>query len=147
MTTTAMLRCCNMAFITFSLFCLAIRAVKRTSTQSPRNIFTKTQVLSEKIRMGTMKVDAKISFAIKVEIVDFHTSPSLFFALDSWERWMPSASENASATAIVRMPPMTTITDPVHDVRPTISPSVVMMPEVMPKLIQVFMDCLMCSVS
>src|SRR5210317_1523359 len=46
---------------------------------------------------------------------------------------MPSASDIASATAIISIPPRTAVIDLVPEFRPTISPMVVITPEVAPK--------------
>lgn len=54
---------------------------------------------------------------------------------------MPNASENASAIAIVNMPPRTTSLECVPECRPTISPRVVIIPEVKPKLNPIFNEC------
>ena len=50
---------------------------------------------------------------------------------------MPRASEKASAIAMVNIPPIITGLEWVLECRPTISPSVVITPEVIPKLIPV----------
>ena len=55
---------------------------------------------------------------------------------------MPKASENASAMAMVNIPPMTASLEPVPECRPTIRPRVVIIPEVKPKLRPVFSECL-----
>jgi hypothetical protein len=47
---------------------------------------------------------------------------------------MPIASENESAIAIVRIPPITAIFKFVPELKPTIKPKVVIIPEVKPKL-------------
>jgi len=57
---------------------------------------------------------------------------------------MPKASENASAIAIVNIPPRITSFEWVPECKPTIRPKVVMIPEVSPKqkpfLIDSFID-------
>ena len=53
---------------------------------------------------------------------------------------MPSASDNASAIAIVRIPPMTASVECVPESSQTIRPSVVIMPEVIQKFIQTLID-------
>ena len=53
---------------------------------------------------------------------------------------MPSASENASAIATVRIPPMTANLKPVPVFSPTIIPSVVIIPEVRPNDTPLFID-------
>ena len=54
---------------------------------------------------------------------------------------MPRASENASAIAIVNIPPMTASFEWVPERSPTINPRVVIMPEVNPKLNPTFSEC------
>ena len=54
---------------------------------------------------------------------------------------MPSASEHASAIAIVSIPPITAIFIFVQKLNQTISPSVVMIHEVTPNDNQVLSDC------
>jgi hypothetical protein len=49
-------------------------------------------------------------------------------------------SANASAIAIVRMPPITTNFESVLEWRPTIKPNVVIIPEVRPKLKPILND-------
>jgi len=55
---------------------------------------------------------------------------------------MPSASENASAIAMVKMPPITASFEFVPEARPISNPSVVIIPEVRPKLRPVLIDSL-----
>jgi hypothetical protein len=50
---------------------------------------------------------------------------------------MPKASENASAIAIVRTPPMTAKAEWVPECKPIIKPRVVIIPEVNPKQIPI----------
>ena len=90
-----------------------------------------------------MKVIATKNFATKVAIVDFQTSLELFLWSDSCEMWIHNASENASAMAIVRIHPMTAIFKFVPTLSQIISPSVVMIPEVIQKANQVLSDCFM----
>jgi len=54
---------------------------------------------------------------------------------------MPSASEDASAIAIVNIPPITASFELVPELRPTINPRVVIIPEVKPKLNPTFNEC------
>ena len=54
---------------------------------------------------------------------------------------MPIESEKASAIDIVIIPPIMTILECVPECKPTISPSVVIIPEVRPKLNPVFKEC------
>lgn len=60
---------------------------------------------------------------------------------------MPNASENASAIAIVNIPPITTSFEWVPEFRPTISPRVVIIPEVRPKLNPIFIECFIVEIS
>jgi len=87
-----------------------------------------------------MNVDAKISLDKKVEIVDSHTSFVVCLLSDSSEICMPNASEKASAIAIVNIPPITIGLEWVPQCKPTINPSVVIIPEVKPKLNPVLSD-------
>jgi len=47
---------------------------------------------------------------------------------------MPNASERASAIAIIRIPPITTSVECVLECSPAITPKVVIIPDVSPKL-------------
>ena len=62
------------------------------------------------------------------------------FFSDSFATWIPSASENASAIAIIKIPPRTASFEPVPELSPTIIPRVVITPEVSPKLTPLFID-------
>lgn len=75
--------------------------------------------------MGTMNVNAKRSLAKNVAIVDSQISLLVWAFSASSETWMPRASENASAIAIVKIPPMITNLDPEKEWSPTINPNVV----------------------
>jgi len=90
-----------------------------------------------------MKVRATKNFAMKVAMVDSRIALIVFFLSDSWEMWIHKASLNASAIAIVKIPPMTAIFRCVPSASPTMSPSVVMIQEVMPKANQVLSGCFM----
>lgn len=136
-----MLRCSSIACTIFHPLFFMIRYVSKMIAKNHRPIFMITQVLSGKTTIGIINVKANISLEKNVAIVDFRTILSLLFFFDSSERWMPSASEKASATAIVSIHPITTISDHVHDVKPTINHKVVIIPEVIPKLIHVLIDC------
>jgi hypothetical protein len=62
--------------------------------------------------------------------------------LKTWQQLIPpKASENASAIAIVKIPPIITNLDPEKECSPTINPSVVIIAEVKPKLNPCFMEC------
>jgi len=82
---------------------------------------------------GTTKVIANRNFAKKVEIVAAHICLLVCLFSASFETWIPKASENASAMAIVRIPARTTIFECVPECRPTIRPRVVMTADVSPK--------------
>ena len=119
------------------------RAKKKLSvakSKSPHAMLTRTAVVSGRTSTGTTKVSAMISFAKNVAMVASQICivGPLFF--DSSARWMPSASDMASATAIVRIPPITIARECVPECNPTIRPSVVITPDVRPKLNPVFQD-------
>jgi hypothetical protein len=92
-------------------------------------------------RRGTINVRAKANLDIKVDIVAIQISFVVCLFSVSSEICMPIASENASAIAIVKIPPMTTGFEWVPECRPTINPRVVIIPEVKPKLNPVFKEC------
>ena len=94
-----------------------------------------------------MKVNAKINLKQKVERVAIHTSFAVCLASDSSDTWMPSASEKASAIAIVNIPPITASLEWVPECKPTINPNVVIIPEVNPKLIPTLKECSILSYS
>jgi len=102
-----------------------------------------TPVDNENILIGIRKVKAKRNFVKKVVRVAVQIDFLEFFLLDSCERCIHKASEKESATAIVKIPHITTIRDHVHEVKPTISHNVVIIHEVIPKVIHVFIDCFM----
>ena len=87
---------------------------------------------------------AKENFDAKVKTVDIQTSEEECLFSDSSEMWIPKASEKASATAIVSIPPITANFELVLELRPTIRPSVVIIAEVRPKLIPTRSDSLIC---
>jgi len=60
---------------------------------------------------------------------------------DSSDICIPRASENESAMAMVRIPPMTMRTEFVLENNPIINPSVVMIPDVNPKLKPILREC------
>ncbi len=113
------------------------------SSEKPHIKQTMTAVERLKRRSGTIKVDAKTNLDRKVKIVDSHISFALCLFSDSSEMWMPRASEKASAMAIVNMPLRTAILEWVPECSPTISPKVVIIPEVEPKLKPTLSECLM----
>ena len=71
---------------------------------------------------------------MKVEIVAFHVYFWETFFRDSSAVCMPNASENESANATVRIPPITAASECVEAFKPTINPNVVIIPDVRPKL-------------
>lgn len=89
-------------------------------------------------KIGIRKERAMISFVKKVVAVASQIAFFPFRFEDSSETWMPRASENASAIAIVRIPPMTASLEPVPVFSPTIIARVVIIPEVRPKDMPVF---------
>jgi len=95
-----------------------------------------------KIINGIRNDDAIINFVKNVARVASQTALCPFRWLVSSEMWIPKASEKASAIAIVRIPPITTSFIPVPVFNPTIKPKVVIIPEVNPNDIPVFIDSL-----
>ena len=91
-------------------------------------------------RIGTMKVNAKMNLERKVEIVDSHISFVECLFVDSSEMWIPNASDMASAIAIMSIPPMITRLEWVLECNPIIRPSVVITPDVKPKLKPLFIE-------
>lgn len=100
-------------------------------------------VCRDKKRTGIRKVKAKKNFAAKVEIVDSQISLLVLVLSDSSEICIPKASEKASAMAIVNIPPITAGFEFVPALNPTIKPSVVMIPDVIPKKTPILSDCFM----
>jgi len=93
-----------------------------------------------KLKIGIRKVRAMTNFVRKVEMVASQTCLWLFLLEDSCEMWTLRASENASAIAIVRIPPMTAVLRVVAAFRPTIIPRVVIVPEVSPNASPTFRE-------
>ncbi len=89
---------------------------------------------------GTTNVQAKRNLVRKVAIVDSQTCFWEFFLSDSWEIWIPSASERESAIAMVKIPAITTDFISLPAANPTSNPSVVITPDVIPKFIPIFRD-------
>jgi hypothetical protein len=103
-------------------------------------VLTIIAVSSSNNKVGAMKVIAQPNLERKVVIVDSQISLSLCLPSDSSEMCIPNESENASATAIVSIPPIITSFEPVKECNPTINPRVVITPEVKPKHKPVFND-------
>ena len=99
-------------------------------------------VESSNNKTGIIKVKAEINLVRKVEIVDAQISLPECLASDSSEICIPKASEKASAIAIINIPPTTTSLECVPEWSPTINPSVVITPDVKPKLKPVVKECL-----
>ena len=78
------------------------------SADRPQIMLTMIAVSRLSSMMGMMNVSAKANFDKKVDTVDCHISFVVCVFSDSSAMWMPSASEKASAIAIVNMPPRTT---------------------------------------
>ena len=96
-------------------------------------MLTAIAVESPNKRTGTIKVSAKNSLDKKVTNVDFQISFAVCLSSASSDICIPSASESASAIAIMRMPLMITEVEWVLECKPTIIPRVVIIPDVMPK--------------
>ena len=110
--------------------------------ESPQIILADIAVSNLSKMIGTINVEAIRNFARKVEIVASQISFVEYFPSDSSDMCIPRASENASAIAIVNIPPKITIFECVPECNPTINPNVVITPEVSPKLIPIFSDLL-----
>lgn len=106
-------------------------------------IFTMIAVLRLKMSMGMMNEDAIRNLKINVERVDSQISLVECMFSDSSEICIPSASESESAMAMVRIPPMTIRHEFVLEYNPIINPSVVMIPDVNPKLKPTLRECFM----
>jgi len=115
--------------------------LSRVNINMPQAVATMMAVERSKIRTGTMKVNANRNLAEKVASVASQISFRVCTFSDSSETWMPKASENASAIAIVNTPPMTTNFEPENECKPTINPSVVITAEVRPKHNPVKIEC------
>jgi hypothetical protein len=126
--------CSNADIQGFALCFLARKKLKTKSIENPQTKLIIMAVDSSKIITGTANERAKKTLATKVENVDIHTDLLEFFTWDSWETCMPKASEKESAMAIVSIPPRTANFEWVPALSPTIRPSVVIIPEVNPKL-------------
>jgi len=100
-------------------------------------------VARSRVRIGIRNVSATISFVRNVEAVASQIALCPFRFEDSWAMWIPRASENASAIAIVRIPPMTASLSPVPAFSPTMMARVVMIPDVRPNDTPVFIDSFM----
>lgn len=87
-----------------------------------------------------MKIIANTNFDTNVDIVDSQISLGVCLFSASSEICIPRESEKASAMAIVRIPPMTANLELVPEYSPTMRPSVVMIPDVNPKLNPVLME-------
>jgi len=99
-----------------------------------------TAVASENNKTGITKLSEKMNFEQNVEIDDSHISLFVFLFSPSSEICIPTESESASAIAITRIPLITTIFEFVLEYNPMINPSVVIIPEVRPKLKPLFID-------
>jgi len=114
--------------------------LKVTIRMRPHARLVLIAVLSGKIKIGTRNVRATISLERNVAMVASQTCLWLFFEEDSCEMWMLSASENASAIAIVRTPPIMAVLRAVAAFRPTMMARVVMTPEVRPNASPIFRE-------
>ena len=104
------------------------------SRRNPQTMLMMIAICNGNKRIGTIKERAKINFEKNVAIVDSHISRVECTLSDSSDIWMPNESDMESAMAMISIPPITAISDPVLEFNPTINPSVVIIPEVRPKL-------------
>src|SRR3989344_5218558 len=101
-------------------------------SNNPQMVLMSVARESESSKVGMINARAKINFDRNVKAVDSHISLVVCLFSNSSEMCMPSASESASETAIISIPPMTTSFELVLEPSPIIRPSVVMIPEVSP---------------
>lgn len=113
------------------------------SRSSPQIMLIIIDVVSSNIKTGIMKVNEKMNLKMNVNMVASQISFTVCMASASSDICMPSASENASATAMVSIPPITASFECVPECRPTINPRVVIIPDVDPKLIPTLNECFM----
>ena len=99
---------------------------------SPHIKLTTMAVERVRRRTGTINVIANKNFVRNVAIVATQTCLVVWVFTASSETWIPKASENASAMAIVKIPARTTILECVPEWRPTMRPRVVMIADVNP---------------
>lgn len=94
-------------------------------------MLTITEVLNGRIITIIMNDNAVNNFVKKVLFVMSHI---LFFDVvpDSSDTCMLRASDDASATAIVRIPPIIASNDSVLEKSPVINPNVVITPDIIP---------------
>ena len=83
---------------------------------------------------GIIKDIAKTNFVSSVASVDSHTALFEYLFSDSSDMCMPNASDIESEIAIINIPSISIMTESETEFSPTISPSVVIIPEVNPKL-------------
>ncbi len=140
MTIIVINKCSAITLAGFFLSFLAIVRLRMLINAKPHIMLAIIAVDSSNANTGTRNVKAKMNFETTVDIVDSHISFVVWSFSDSWDMCMPKPSDNASAIAIVRIPPITTIFELVTDFKPTIKPRVVIIPEVNPKLNPMFMD-------
>ena len=76
-------------------------------TENPHTRLAMTAADRGRKRKGIANVMAKRNFDMNVAMVALQISLAVCAFSDSSEMWIPRASENASAIAIVRMPPNT----------------------------------------
>jgi len=110
---------------------------------SPHAMLIFIAVARLKIRIGIRNDRATISFVKNVEAVASQIAFLPFRFEASCAMWIPSESENASAIATVRIPPMTASLRFVAAFSPIIIPRVVIIPDVSPNDIPIFIDSLM----
>lgn len=108
--------------------------LNKNKIENPQTIPMIIAVGSSKKITGARKVKANTNFDKKAEMVESRIDYCEYLFCDSWEMWIPNASEKASAMATVKTPPITVILECVPALSPTISPRVVITPEVKPKL-------------
>ena len=108
MTASAITKCSKITFQGLFFCSLAMFKLRMDNTNNPQITLTKIAVDSSNNKIGMINVNAKRNLEKNVEIVDSQISLEACRFSDSSEIWMPNASENASAIAIINMPPIIT---------------------------------------
>ena len=108
-TTMPIIRCSQTIFQGRSSCDFAIIKLRTARTDNPHIKLTIMPAERGSKRTGIMKVIAKKNFVKNVATVDPQICLVVCIFSDSSAIWIPKASENASAIAIVKIPARTTI--------------------------------------
>jgi hypothetical protein len=111
----------------------ARQKLKMLNILSPQIMLTIIATFKDSSNTGIIKVRAKKNLNKKVKPVAAQTSLAIAPSSVSLDTCTPRASEKASATAMVKMPPITANLEPVEAFRLIIKPRVVITADVRPK--------------